>query len=384
MSAANVVIVDDDPATAANAIAGNLRRLGLAAEAVKPEQVSLGHLEDADLILVDYALDEWVGPRDEALAGQPAQTQMVASRPRDGLALAAVIRSLLPEDRRLRAVALLSGQLHELVKDFSPSVTEHAAARLNGIDWAFAKSAIPGLPDLSRRIESFALALEAVQRSWLEDHDDREGKLVEMLELDQSIPWFAPALGEVHAAQPPINQYAEASHGLSIVRWLAQRILPYPCFLLDSSRLAMSCGVEPDAFEGPRGEQELESAFGACLYTGPLRQFLGPRWWRAGVQHEIRDGTGDTVPGPETAAFLSRRTGHELPVLQPATSVLAIDEALNPIGPVAREDAVRVRPDDWPAFAQSGWMERWRVEEDRALLDLVDPADRALVGEEPS
>lgn len=380
MSPTKVVIIDDDPGTAANAVADNLRRLGLAAEALKPEDVALGHLEGADLILVDYALDYWVGPRDEALAGQPPETQMIAARPSDGLALAAVIRSLLPADGGLRAIALLSGELHKLVRDFSPSVTEHAAARLNGVDWAFEKTAIPGLPDLPRRIESFALALNAVKLTWLDDHDDREKKLVAMLELDESTPWFSSALGEVHTAQPPINQYAEASHGLSILRWLAQRILPYPSFLLDAPRVAMSCAVTPDAFDGSSRE-ELESAFGPSRYTGPLSTFLGPRWWRAGIQHEIRDGTGDTVPGPRTAGFLSERVGRDLPQLESPTSVLAIDEELNLVGPVPRENAVRVRPDDWPAFAQSGWMERRRIEDDRALLDLVDPADRALVGE---
>jgi hypothetical protein len=383
MSAADIVIIDDDPGGGANTVAANLRLIGLTATAITPEELVQAHLNSADLILVDYLLEYWVDPRDERLLESPLADQPVARRPSNGLALAAVIRSVLPDDGRPRGVALLSAQLHELVKDFSPSVTEHAAARINGIDWAFDKKVIKGLPDLNRRIESFAHAISTLQRVWHEDDADREQELVEMLAVREGAAWATVAVTEIHAAQPPINQLATASHGLSLLRWLGQRILPYPTFLVDAPRLAMACGIDPDELENDLGPEQLEGAFGAFRYQGPLADFLGPRWWRAGVRQKVRELAGDSLPGPGVAESLGVEVGTTLRALDPPTSVMAIDGELNPVGPVARENAVRVRPDDWPAFAETGWMTRKLVAEHPHLIDLVDPADRALVEDNP-
>ncbi len=383
MSTPEIVIVDDDLGGGAATVASNLRLVGLTATAIPPEHLVQAHLDSADLILVDYVLDKWVDPRDEQLLERPLADQPVAGRPSNGLALAAIIRSLLPDDGRLRGIALLSAQLHELVKVFSPSVTEHAAARINGIEWAFDKNFIEGLPDLNRRIESFAFALRTLQHDWHENDDDREKELVDMLAVQRSATWATVAVREIHAAQPPINQLATASHGLSLLRWLGQRILPYPTFLLDAPRLAMACGVHPDELKGRLGVEQLEGMFGSVRYVGPLAEFLGPRWWRAGVRHAVHELTGDSLPGPAIAEALGEEIGIKLNALDPPGSVMAIDGQLNPVGPVARENAVRVRPDDWPAFAETGWMARKLVVEDRGLLDLVDPADRALVEDNP-
>ncbi len=379
MSTPAVIIVDDDPGGGANTIAGNLGRRGLRAEVIPPERLTLAHLIEADLILVDYALERWVEPRDEAIVERSPNEQLIAGRPSNGLALAAVIRSLLPEDDRLRGIALLSAQLHELIQDFSQSVTEHAAARINGIEWAFDKNAIAVLPDLSERIKSFAQALGTLQSDWRDEAEDPEAALVRLLALDSVSEWSDVALRDVHAAQPPINQFAKASHGLSVLRWLAQRILPYPTFLLDDRRLTMACGIDLRELDDQLDARELEAVFGAYRYRGPLSEFLGPRWWRAGIRQELRQGVSDTVPSVATAQFVSSRIGRSLRALDPPTSVLAIDAELNPTGAIARERAVRVRPDDWPAFAETGWMDREIVRGDAALIDLVDPADRALV-----
>jgi hypothetical protein len=379
VSTPTVVIVDDDPGGGADAVASSLRLIGLKAEAIAPEQLVQAHLNSADLILVDYELNEWVEPRDEQLLELPAVEQPVAGRPANGLALAAIIRSLLPDDGRLRGIALLSGQLDKLVENFSLSVTEHAAARVNGIDWAFEKKTIEHLPALNRRIEAFALALGTLQQVWHEDDGQRERQLVDMLGVPGEEAWASVAVREIHAAQPPLNQLATASHGLSLLRWLAQRILPYPTFLLDAPRLAMACGLHPGELREDAHPQELESVFGPARYDGPLAAFLGPRWWRAGVKHTIRELTGDSLPGPAIVAALQAQTGVKLTARDPPGSVIAIDARLSPVGPIARENAVRVRPDDWPAFAETGWMSRRTIADDPSLLDLVDPADRALV-----
>jgi len=55
----------------------------------EPKWFSLGvfqlaHVERADLILVDFRLEHWVGPRDLALENLPAEDQLIAGRPGDG------------------------------------------------------------------------------------------------------------------------------------------------------------------------------------------------------------------------------------------------------------------------------------------------------------
>jgi CheY-like chemotaxis protein len=378
VSEPTILIVDDDPETNADDIAARVAGLGATADAVQPEALSQADLEAADLILVDYTLTEWVDVRDEAELGRPAASQLVADRPRDGLALAAIVRSRLPADGgKVRGVALISADLDDLVKDFSPVATEQAAARVNSLEWAFHKVSIPGVPDLHERILELASAVATISDSWPGDDDevDREDALRELLALGD-LPWSKVAARDVHAAQPPIHQYAMTTHGLSILRWLGQRVLPYPTFLIDRARLAMACGVQPAAFE-TLDDDSLESLFGELRYRGPLATFLGPRWWGAGVRDFVREATGDALPGPEIAEMVAERLGQPLAPLEPAGAVLGIDGELQATGPVARERALRVRPDDWPPFAETGWMDEELLASRPDLVDMVEPADRA-------
>jgi len=94
----------------------------------------------------------------------------------------------------------------------------------------------------------------------------------------------------------------------------------------------------------------------------------------------VLDWTGSSSPDRETAAELSRWLGDALAPLEPPGAVLCVDGQLRRWGvPVAREHCVRVRPDDWPPFAETGWMAEELLEDHAELRDLVEPADRARV-----
>ena len=377
MSATTVLIVDDQPDKEADAIAGDIASAGdVVADAVHPGKLSRAQIEEADLILVDYKLDDWLKERDAGEGGGPSK-ELISQKPCNGLALAAVIRSQLPPDDGVRGIALLSANLTDLVQDFTRAATEHTAARFSGVEWAFDKKEIEGLPDLAERILSFAAALRTLNEQWakVEEEDDREQTLFHLLELGAA-PWAEVAGRDVHAAQAPINQYGTASHGLSVLRWLGQRILPYPTFLLDSRRLAMACGIALGAIDYDDQMKALESVFGEARYQGPLANFLGPRWWRAGVRHTVRELSGDTLPGPEVAAAVEAQAGADLGRLEPPGAVLGIDGSLNVVGTVARERALRIRPDDWPPFAETGWLSMEQLQKEPSLIDLIDPVDR--------
>jgi len=379
MSAATVLIVDDEPYERAEEVAEEVAADGAAvADAVHPEKLSRAEIEEADLILVDVRLDKWTAKRDASEADKAVTEQRVATRPLNGVALAAVIRSQLPDDdNRIRGVALLSANLTDLVEDFTRAATEHAAARFNSVEWAFDKKEIDELPPLAHRIRSFAAALRTLDEQWpkVEDETDREAALFKVLKLGDG-NWAGSAQRDVHAAQAPLNQYGTATHGLSVLRWLGQRVLPYPTFLLDARRLAMACAVSPEVVDDSRTLAALESVFDGAQYQGPLADFLGPRWWRTGVRETVRQMSGETLPGREVHAAVEDRVGVSLPPLEPPGAVLGIDGELNVIGPVASERAVRIRPDDWPPFAETGWLSKDELVKDPDLIDLVDPVDR--------
>jgi hypothetical protein len=381
---ATVLIVDDEPGERAEEIAEETAKSGeVVADSIHPDELSRAVVEEADLILVDYRLHKWIDEHYADEADRPSEKQLIAERPGNGVALAAVVRSQLPkDDDRIRGVALLSANLTDLVKDFTPAATEHAAARFNSVEWAFDKDEIEGIPPLAHRIRSLAAAIRMLNEEWpkVEDESDRAAALYKLLGLPHE-DWAVVAERDVHASQAPLNQYGSATHGLSILRWIAQRVLPYPTFLLDGRRLAMACGVSPDVVNDRRALAALESAFDKVWYQGPLADFLGPRWWRAGVRDVVREASGDTLPGPDIRAAVEERAQVGLPPLEPSGAVLEIDGKLNVIGVVPRERAVRIRPDDWPPFAETGWLSEEQLEKHPNMKDLVDPVDRERLGD---
>ena len=100
-----VLAVDDQP--------DDLRaqlKLGLGdraiGEVLHPREVELRHLEEADLVLVDYLLTNWPERDAATLAMQPAS----------GLALAVLLREHVDKSQqdRLTAFALHSGHLEQV------------------------------------------------------------------------------------------------------------------------------------------------------------------------------------------------------------------------------------------------------------------------------
>jgi hypothetical protein len=369
VSKPRVLIVDDQPHTAANALANNLDRIGVLADPVEPQEVNEKALLRADLILVDYKLDAWPVATDS--------TADVSRSPRDGLALAAVLASRLRQDDGVHGIALYSAELHMLVQDFSSEVTEHAAARINGIDWAFQKDQTPDLPSSSNRVAQFAEAIQGLSQTWASgDGADPLASLRQFLMLPEA-SWSEVAMRDVIAAQPPIHQFAESSHGISVLRWLAQRVLPYPTFLLDQSQLALACGVQPESLKKVDA-QALDEVFDNGLYRGRLDKFLGPRWWRAAVRRQLREWTDSTQPSLPAVQKLEAAVDEKLTPLDPITSVLGMDEKVQqPRALIARERALRVRPDDWPIFAEPAWVDEELVKGHATLRAYIDPADLA-------
>lgn len=372
---ARILMVDDEPQEAANALVIEFERHGICALAVTPSDVTRAHLDDAVLILVDQRLEHWTQPRDDDWVDVAPSEQHVAMRPAHGVALAAVLRSQLASNR-VRGVALLSANLHDLVEHYSLSVTEHAAARLHDLEWAFAKTQIEGLPSPAVRIISLANAIETTASAFAEPlSGDAYGVLNSLLELPDGARWALSAGRDVRSTSPPVHQFAEATAGLSVVRWLAQRVLPYPTFLVDPPRAALMLGIEPTSFA--EHAEALAPVLEPFRYTGPLEDFANTRWWVTGLRSLALELVGELRPSPMLASAITERAGVTLRPMEPANAVICVDAALERYGlPVAREAAVRIRSDDWPAYAETGWMSRAYLDEHPEHWDLVDPADQ--------
>jgi hypothetical protein len=308
----------------------------------------------------------------------------------NGIALASVLRERANRLERPTGFALYTGRPDELW--LTPAEPRrHLIARAYNLEWVFFKSESS---DVIRQATILAKAIRELPSSWPGDDHLRTRDLVRrLLNLgsqfgDQAeAGWIAPALTAIEECRPPLTELSERNHGLVFLRWLLQRILPYPCFLLDTYRLAARLRVSHESIQHALG-QGLAAFLAPCRYSGVLDGFLGERWWRTGIEYLIWDLTGGTsVPAAELREKLSKaaKVG-----LRPSSSdgpIVCIDQNYQPLPEVCSAEAViRIQPDDWPAYASQAWttvelaqqhprLRALVVDED---LDKVSPQDDAV------
>ena len=192
--------------------------------------------------------------------------------------------------------------------------------------------------------------------------------------------WIAPALTEVEDCRPPVTELSERNHGLVFLRWLLQRILPYPCFLLDTYRLAARLRVSHESLQQALS-QGLAGFLSPCCYRGVLAGFLGDRWWRAGVEDRLWELTdGASVPAAILREKLSQAAGVHLEPSSSDSPIVCVDENYLPLPEACSADAVvRIQPDDWPRFASQAWTTVELAREHPRLKAMVVAEDRDKV-----
>jgi CheY-like chemotaxis protein len=371
-----VLIVDDRP-DEARALAGALAELGRA-NLYEPDELTADALAGNDVVLVDYDLTDWeVAVR----AAEPACS------PADGLALAAVLRSRLTPDYhggRPVAFALHSSQLHRIGGDLDQEVREHAIARVHNLEWVFDKQAAEDAVPLADRVAGFASAVRSLPEAWPDDPAEAQKAVQRLLGWSPDLPAAELAWDHVMRCHPPLHELSLATGGLTCLRWLAHRILPYPCFLLDRLHLAVRLGVDPKELAADADKsKDLFAALADHAYRGALPQLVGSRWWRASVEAWLWDlGAGSPLEGEALHVELERIAGRRLGRLEVDNPVVALDERYRPLpepAPVAA--AVRIQPDDWPPFADDAWTTLELVGEHPRLRDQVVADDRDLIAD---
>ncbi len=107
-------------------------------------------------------------------------------------------------------------------------------------------------------------------------------------------------------------------------------------------------------------------------YGGVLAGFLGDRWWRGAIEYYV----WDLCEGDEQSLRkkLEEGAGHALEALDVDDPVVCLGPDLQSSGKVvSTRDAVNLRPDQWPAFADPPWSDIETVVGNPELRAMVDP-----------
>jgi hypothetical protein len=341
----------------------------------EPGDVTKRDLERSSLILVDYHLAHW--------PGRQAVSEL-ALKPKDGLALAAVLRShrSTAERHGVAAFGLLSGKLGELAGGLPPVYRQHSIAHSHDLEWVFAKTAIPGQPSFSTQVLELARAVRRLPQEWpREDVTLMKATVARLMGLRKSEIWYARAWEDIEGCHPPFHELATATHGLAFLRWLLQRILPFPCFLIANSHLAARLRVTPASLTRALAEDsKLRARLKPVRYSGVLAAFAGGRWWRAGVEGLLWKITKRRPFDRSTLTAAVQRLSGRLEPVALDDPVVCIDDRYTPHEELSElKDAVEIQPDDWPPYADHAWVRLKDMRDNTWAQGLVVARDRDRV-----
>lgn len=372
-----VLFIDDGSDTSELALRGLLSPAGIDVTLRHPEEVSATDLKRSQLVVVDYFLRNWPERDDSEPARAPADGLAVASTLRSGLLPPLEGRETGPERVPPIAFALWSAHLDEATFRLPTAVRNHVFARENNLEWVFRREEIVS-GDAGVQLASLAMAVAELPGRWpgRESGEAAVDQLLELLGLDRRLPWSERARSQLLANRPPVFELSERSHGLAIVRWLLHRVLPYPSFLLDRQYLAARLRIDelPD-----NSDAGLWAALEECTYRGSLAAFAGQRWWRAGVEHWLWIVTDGRSGDPEVVADLARSLGGTSATNWRQPVVVIDAEYRRSPTFLEVDEAVRLRPDDWPPFADHAYADRMVARNEPSLAAIVDTADRHLL-----
>lgn len=373
-----VLIIDDEP--------GEQKPLMLElekyvdAEIASPEEIELGQLEAADLVLADYKLLNWPERDDAPIQDSPLPP--IARRPMDGFALIAVLRAHTSDFVRPKAFAMRTGHPQDVSRPLPPDRREHVVARSYNLEWVFAKAGADGFSSVLQ-IVSLAHAVNKLPDKWPFESPEETLEIVyDLLSFPKDEAWGPRAWKDVEACHPPIHELSAGTHGLAFLRWILHRILPYPCFLWDAQRLAARLRIPQESIRTALNDGgPLAKLLEPFRYRGVLADFASPRWWRSGIETFLWNFTaGSSFDTRTLHATLTERTGLVIESGAYENPVICLNQDLQFLpGLYEARDAVRIQPDDWPPYAEEAWATISSAREEPRLRALVISQDRELL-----
>jgi len=364
----NILIVDDTPASQQSMIDGFPPFLSACFKVRGPSKVKLSDLKEAHLVLVDYNLDQWV---------ENAAAENLCQHIPNGLPLAAILQQRTTANSHAVAFAIHSAHLPELTAPFKLEPRIHLLSRSCNVDWAFEKDTGPDKVETYGLVKKLAEAVQSLPASWPPNNPSKtRGAARKLLGLDESVAWTDQAWGEVERAVPPLDELVQRIHGLLFLRWLLQRVLPYPSFLLDAHWLAARLGATPTSVS-----EALTGKLGKLLapanYTGLLHDFRGPRWWRTGLEVTLWGLGGGKPLGTDDLHDVLKTKQVKLDKADFPHPVVCLDEDLQPLPDFADSNtAIRIQPDDWPSYADAAWTTLTLAHQHPRLASMVVEVDR--------
>lgn len=366
-----ILVVDDEPDELLNTVgAGLADRVDF--DVLHPRDVEVANLEKADLVLVDYVLDHW----------PERDSHCIALQPRTGMSLAAILREHVDRSKKVRltAFALHTGYLNDIRLRVPVRSAQHVLARLSNLEWVFPKQ-----ESLYDQMIVLAGAVRRLPQEWPGEQDKSASELKSILGMEEEAPWFDRCWRDVYECQPPIHELQGGGHCVLLIRWLLHQVMPYPTFLWEEHWVAARLRVPVDEFRSViAAENPLSDDLKSMRYSGLLAGFLKDRWWRGALEDYVWDlaggGAGDAR---SLRSALQERAEKELGTIEPNPPVVCLDPDLHPTDHFASPaNAVRLRPDHWPCFADAPWMEIQTVQGDPVIVAMVDPLDQDRIGGE--
>lgn len=375
MTTNHILFIDDDDRTNHQHLKRLLNQENLTFSIIHPEDVLQRDISKAKVVVVDYFLEKW-SERDDSSS--------LARAPRDGLAVAATLRSTqLPSlaDRgpgvyphRPIAFALWSGHLSEATFNLPDVVLPHAFSRENNLEWAFRRNELTTprgaeqLAELCRAVDSAA--------GW-SDARSESNLFMEFLGFrPNDLPlWAGEAVEAALDCRPPLQELASSTHGMALVRWMLHRVIPYPTFLMSERELQLRLSIVGLPTDYPRLAEELT----AVRYSGTLSNFEGPRWWRIAVEEWLYERSDGNSSDPGSVARLME--SFDADTREGALrQVLTLNEDLSyEPDAVDVEDVVRARPEDWPPYAEPAYVRTALAAENADIRRIVDASDADIV-----
>jgi CheY-like chemotaxis protein len=347
-----ILIVDDEPDKQARALKTEIGSKANV-EVTSPEDLTdKRQIAQADLILVDHRLDDWLA-RDNA--------ESLCQRPMNGLALSAILRSHADDDQDASptGIAILSAHLPDLSGGLPPEYREHSIARTNNLEWAFAKRSNPDGILLSQQVVDLASAIRQLPTSWsVENFEETTKQFQSLLFFPQKEVWSARAWTEIEECHPPTHELSNWTHGLAVLRWLLHRILPYPCFLWDSYHLAARLRIQHSALLAILHKKgKLSQTLEKVRYKGVLDRFIGTRWWRSGIEAILWELTsGNSLDADAIRKALISYGNLGLKSSGTDNPIVCVDRNYRPTDSFCTsKESVRLQPDDWPSYADQPW-----------------------------
>lgn len=364
------VVFIDDHEEELKPLADLVQSAGMAGCKVdSPSDVDQSLLENADLVIVDFTLDDWIDNVD---------VQQMSLKPANGVALSAVLREHYRKEPLQHApptgFALITGT-PDTISTSPGERRPHVVARLSNLEWFFEKHG--DTQENVRRIVSLATAIHKLPSAFSEQMVELD-QFLELLGITNEHPLFERYRDTVRMCRPPIHHLSQESGGLILIRWLLHRILPHTCFLMDERHLAARLRV---TVESLRNELQLDGELPRLLsdyqYTGPLSDFDGRRWWRDGIEQWLWDRTeGKSAMADSVLSTMRELGATQLQKVEAVRPVVTLDKDLKQEDLLAsRSEVVAIQLDDWPSYAEPAYIRLETLNENKFLKLFVSDAE---------